>query len=71
MSVVRVDDNYRALSESLLKLGCAIDKMFPDEACNIRVVLPKAMHVSIFGEARGFHRVVVEGPFGQFPVDCE
>jgi hypothetical protein len=71
MSVVRVDDNYRALSEALLKLGCAIDAMYPDHADKIRVILPKYMHEELFGVSKGFYQVVVEGPFGQFPVDCE
>ena len=71
MSVVRVDDNYRALSEALLKLCCAIDAMYPDHAGKIRVILPKDMHQELFGVSKGFHQVVVEGPFGRYPVDCE
>jgi hypothetical protein len=71
MSVVRVDDNYRALSEALLKLGCAIDAMFPDQAEKIRVILPKQIHQELFGSSFGMNQVVVEGPFGRYLVDSE
>ena len=71
MSVVRVDDNYRALSEALLKLGCVIDAMFPDQAKKIRVILPKQIHQELFGVCKNTDQVRVEGPFGHYPVDFE
>jgi hypothetical protein len=64
--IQRVDKDYLELSEALLKLGCAVDKMFPDRATEIEVTMPEWMHQEIFGSHKGFHEVFVRGPFGQY-----
>jgi hypothetical protein len=71
MTVVRVNDNYRALSEALLKLGCAIETMFPNQAEDICVLFPKHIHQELFGICKNTDQVRVEGPFGHYPIDCK
>jgi hypothetical protein len=67
--IQRVDKSYLELSEALLNLGCAIWKMFPNHAEDIKIVLPKFVHKELFGECNGMHKVVVQGPFGQYRVE--
>lgn len=68
-NIQRVDKDYLELSDALLRLGCAVMKMYPNHAEDIKVVLPKFMHKELFGECKGMHKVVVQGPFGQYRVE--
>lgn len=70
MNIVRVDDDYRELSGAFMKLGCVLDKMFPDHVGDVKVILPRIMHESLFGVTKGFNEVRVEGPFGHYQIEC-
>jgi hypothetical protein len=45
--------------------------MFPNHAEDIKIVLPKFVHKELFGECDGIHKVVVQGPFGQYRVEAD
>jgi hypothetical protein len=68
--IVRVDEDYRKLSEAFMDLGYILDKMFPDRVGDVKVVLPRNMHVALFGVTKGFNEVRVEGPFGHYQIEC-
>jgi hypothetical protein len=67
--IQRVDKSYLELSEALLNLGCAIWKMYPNHAEDIKVVLPKFMHKELFGECKYMQQIIVQGPFGKYRVE--
>lgn len=71
MNIVKVDKDYLELSDALLRLGCAVFKMYGVRAQEIKVVLPLDIHKELFGECKGYHHVVVEGPYGRYRVEAE
>lgn len=70
MNILRVDKDYLELSDALLKLGCAVFKLYGEQAEDIKVVLPASMHKELFGESKGFGHVVVQGPYGRYRVEA-
>ncbi len=68
-NIHRIDKDYLELSDALLRLGCAIWKMYPNHAEDIKVVLPKFMHKELFGECKHMQQIIVQGPFGKYRVE--